>query len=330
MRNGHGSMRKQLGPGRPPNGTISRLKVKLWFQVISDRIQLTTLFKEYENTAYGVEHYYFDNAITHLEDKKFVCSNKFNGYKRGKHIPSPEIIDWFDVKFPGSKKIFSHPFWDIAATHIKDIETLHTQAAMLDPDIAGKLFQIDKVKCQLPYNFHFYHLDIAKHLEEKCDWDALTACIALIHEAEHYGHDEFILQYYVKTAINIFFCIILCYPLPFIGRELFEYLNERFFLPYLPENYSQVSSDHEFETQTNINKNRIIILKYTNIIRPDTIIPPAYLYYSRKYLTSDAFSSFQSYIQAGNSNKIKQHRAIKNLKRCLKRKKPKANILAIR
>jgi len=330
MRNGHGSMRNQLGPGRPVNGTISHLRAKLWFQVISDRIQRTASCENYANTAYGVEHYYFDNAITHSVNKKFICSNKFNGYKNGKHLPDSRIIDWFDVRFPGTRNFYDHPFWSIATTHIKDIETLHMQVAMLHPDVAGKVFHTDKVKCQQPYRFLFFPINFVNHLNEQCDWDAFSACIALIHEAEYYGEDEFILQHYVKTAINIFFCIILCYPLSFIGRELFEYLNERFFLPYLPDNYSQVSSNHEFETQTNISRNIITILKYTHIIRSNIIVPPAYLYYSRKYLTSEAFSSFQSYIQAGEPSKIKQHRAIRNLKRCLKRKKLKSDILAIR
>jgi len=294
--------------GRPPKGPLDKIRTILWFWAIAEKLGVTS--------GYAIEKYYF--VATGSPVKDFVSTGKFNKYKAGKHIPSEDLVAWFETKFKGTRAWIDHPFWDIAIPST-DIEMLYARLTSLRPEISQLLFYTNaETKRNIPVRRGSRSTDELSELDIESDFDALSASLGLIQEANLLDVNPDI-SLHKLIALRILSRAIAQFPTLEIMPELFSYLREHFLNDSENQEWGEELDSISFDDCRMKNSLILNIIKEANILKYFNDPPPRCLYYGQHFLTTEEIFQIWNFRYDDDTEKIKNHPSIHNLSTQIKR-----------
>jgi len=298
--------------GRPTKGPLESLKVKLWFWAVAGRLGVTT--------GYAMEKYFSPETVRQGPNGGTIRSCKFDKYKRGEHVPEPELVDRIESEFPGTKKFLNHPFWIIAKTPITDIEEFYIQLSNLRPEISKLLFfsPIDKVR--MPIRQLTGPFGTIEDLIKESDWDALTACIGLIQEANYLGGiQKYYLKHYTRRTYGVFLPVISQHPFTQIAHELFDYLREHFLDRPEDAEWTKKLDSTYLDGHIYVYQTMLLIIEDLGILKHHFLAPPSCLYLAERYLKVSVIEKIHELSLSGKYHEATKLPEIKKLTRSLRR-----------
>lgn len=294
--------------GRPPKGPLDKVRTILWFWAIAEKLDVSS--------AYAIEIYYFENTVG--SDKDFVSTGKFNKYKAGKHLPSEDLIAWFEARFKGTRVWLDHPFWDIAIPST-DIEMLYEHLTSLRPEISQLLFYTNgETKRNIPIRRGMKSTDELSELDVESDFDALSASLGLLQEVRLLDRNPDI-SLHRLIALRILSRSIAQFPTLEIMPELFSYLRQHFLNDLENQEWSKELDSISFDNCRMENSLILSIIKDANILKYFNTPPPRCLYYGQFHLTTEEIFKLWNYRYDEDTEKIKNHPSIRELTTQIKR-----------
>lgn len=204
--------------GRPPRHEIDSIHAKNWYydvSCLSGMISGYELEKRFSPWNLGDGETY----------KKRPC--KFDKYRRGEHLPSRDLIKQVGKTFPHTEKRFDHCFWKIAKYPQADLTELYGLVNLLRPNIRN-LILLPKSEANSPIvRCRTGTSKIFEELRKEGDLDALSACLALIHENNILGSIQDT-ELYTRYVFHIFVRSFSRLPYEAVSFEFCEYLFKHF------------------------------------------------------------------------------------------------------
>jgi len=302
--------------GRPTNGPLESLKVKLWFWAVAGRVGATT--------GYALEKYFSPETVKPGPNGGTIRSCRFDKYKRGEHVPDPALVDRIESEFPGTKLFLEHPFWTIAKTPLTDIEEFYIQLSNLRPEISELLFFSPINRGRMPVRRMTGPYGTIEDLIKESDWDALTACIGLIQEAKYLysnepGYLQHCLERYTRRTLGVFLPAISQQPFPRIAHELFSYLRENFLNRPQDEAWIRKLDSTNLDGHIYVYQSMLLIIEDLDIFKHYYFAPHSCLHLAESHLNGALILKIQRLFMSGNFHEVPKLPEIKNLTRCLRR-----------
>ena len=305
--------------GRPANGPLESLKVKLWIALVAAKVG--------KKTGYGLEKHFSPETIRIATDGGTIRSCKFDKYIRGEHVPEPELVDKIEIEFPGTKAVLEHPFWVIANPSITGIEALYNELNKLRSGITKLLFFTPLDSGRMPNRTHNKWDEQINLLVKESDWDALTACIGLIQEARYLGNPPQPMQHlYAKKTLGVFLPAISQYPFTKIADELFLYLREHFLENKKDKDWTKILNEIELDKHILTYQNMRMLIEDLQIFQTHFFTPQQCLYIADKYLKPPVIAKIFHLFYNGQFRAANNLPEVKKLKRCLRKWEKKVAI----
>lgn len=155
-------------------------------------------------------------------------TNKLYQHATGKSLPTEKHIKRAADVYPGSERIYYHPFWKIIDDRYKSMPDTFDLLETLPDNITFKLFYYTDymgVRVRKRWKDSTFLLN---HLEEMSNLDALTACFGLMRQAE-YDEEPGIYNAIAESALLIFIRLYSVYPYSIIFKGFYPYLYNQFF-----------------------------------------------------------------------------------------------------
>lgn len=292
--------RQKRRAGRPPRGPLDKVRTILWFWAIANKLGV--------NSAYAVEKFYFEN--TNNKGGHFTSTGKFNKYKNGKHVPSEDVVRWFEKKFRGTRTWLDHPFWKVALPSI-EIEELYENLSNLRSGVSDVLFY-PRQKGLRPIRRDVGSTDALIELDIESDWDALAACFGLIHEAEHFERNSDLSLLRLIT-LQVMSRATSRFPTLKIMPELFTHLRQYFLDETGNDEWLKRLDSVSFADCKIINNFILELIDDLHILKYFKNPPLRCLFYGQHYLDSNTINQLWNYQFEGGAKKIRKHPSIHGL-----------------
>ncbi|MET0116427.1 MAG: hypothetical protein ABW090_03280 [Sedimenticola sp.] len=297
--------------GRPKNKNQTKpLKAKAWFYYVAARLHL-------KRTGYALENYLEPEKVRRNDDGTVTRPCKYDGYKKGLHIPDPDLVDEVDLIAPGSKSLLYHPFWEVA-NPIQDITELYIHLNKLSSGIVELLFHPGTEPGKVPQRHRKDYLATLDALSKKADLDAFTACIGLLQEA-NLTREPILHVFYMKPTLAAFRRLIYYPPFPDIAHELFEYLTNTFFTKLNGKEVDKLVSEVNVDRAIFYSHSLLSIVDDLGILRKFTFPPVSCMHIIERYMTTRAYTTFLADESDKDWVAYKKLPEIRNLTRSLRR-----------
>jgi hypothetical protein len=294
-------------PGRPPNGPIDRIRVMVWLWAVAIALG--------KKSGYALELHFTPEKVQRYKGiTKRPC--KFDKFKRGDHVPKPELVDMIEEQVPGTKVWLEHPLWKVAKTSVTNIDELYKILGNLRPGISELLFPNHNK------NGHYEKIQFSekllKKLDKEGDIDALTACLGLIYEAKYYNNK---LQHWLtaRKTFRIFLRVFTLYQLTPVAQDVFEYIRDNFLDSEIDKQWCQSLKALNIESFISFKRDTLLLIEDLYIFKHFTKAPASCLYFTDRYIPISVFQHFYEYYGDDRLEKISRHPQIKKLTRCLRR-----------
>lgn len=299
--------------GRPPDNSPNKsIRVKAWFYYVATSLRL-------KHTGYALETYLEQDKVR-KSDEGTIRPCKYDGYKKGLHLPRPALIDQVEILAPGSKSLINHPFWDIT-NPINDITELYIHLNKLRPEVRDLLFFPGTDPGKIPIRNRRDYIETVETLSKIADLDALSALIGLHHEdylIEAFGPPALYI-FYLRPLLTTFRRLIYHPPFPHIAHELFKYLTTSFFI--------ELKNDFALGELADMDVNRAIhhscflisLVDDLEILKRFKTPPVSCMHIVERYMTENTLMLAIKYKSEKDWHILRNLRDIRNLTKTLRR-----------
>lgn len=150
---------------------------------------------------------------------------KWQGYRLGRHTPSPSLVEKIDNQLPGSANLLNHPVWQALRVDNNAKQQASILLSQLHPDVATALTQNVRNRRECCLAVDGWNRRRLRKLEQQVSLDALATLVLLLRLAVKTGKQD------QAFAFGFSVCRILLMMGPWltargIARPLSEYLME--------------------------------------------------------------------------------------------------------
>lgn len=308
---------KPTGPGRPPNGLIESLRGQVWVNEIQNRTG------KYGGSA--LERFFEPEKVVYdPEDGVTRRPCKYDKYVRRDHLPLEETVELVEAQLPGSRHCLEHPFWNVIQWPHDSIESLYSELMRLRPKIRRHLFNSFSRNQRMPLRQQESPLDTIENLKKHSDWDACTAAIGLIQEADYLGQHE-LRDMLARPAHLIFVRSFTRTIFLSIAGEIFPYLKKSFFYIRDPELVPQYAQWNRYLDTANVYDSILFrhfvlsVIEDLDLLKTTYMAPLSCLQIAEKYFSPTVCGMVEEFLQVGDKKSIHSIKEIQNLKRALRR-----------
>jgi hypothetical protein len=202
--------------GRPPRDIVDLLRGRAWFAAVQ--------FKATELSAYALEKLFAFSAVEH--HKPWQPTGSWRAYALGTRIPGPAVVEKVEQAYSGTRIWLELTLWELMRVPGPTLGRVRFLMTQLRPDITNLLFI--PVGASGEFDRRRTTADTFSALDRMGDIEALTACMALIREAEHRG-DEYQHIRAAMLGLRIFLRLAGSLPLLTTADAILRYLNYCFF-----------------------------------------------------------------------------------------------------
>lgn len=206
------------------NAPVKELKVRYWYEGVRLRTG--------EQSAYGLEKR-FEPPKTNQDGEKQAPPKKWPRYKRGKVIPSPDLVAAVEKAAPGSLKELNSPLWKILLIENMTIRRAERYIDLLEPKVRRAMRKWRKSEIEGTQNNVWYNQ--GRTLVRAGSLDALAALVLMWEVYRHEGCDED-----MRSLADLIYKCMLIAGESFLHRglaaEFFEVFNAKIFSKTVWEN----------------------------------------------------------------------------------------------
>jgi len=120
--------------------------------------------------------------------------NRMRGYRKGLHVPRPDLVEAAEALFPGSNAILNHVYWQIIDPEQGLEKHRASWLAALGPETQLALTQPTQKAIGAHYQRRSISRRILRRLENLGSLDALAATALLVREAQEEGNEQLAFQ----------------------------------------------------------------------------------------------------------------------------------------
>lgn len=161
---------------------IDQQRVQLWFQWIH---QLS-----HGATYYALEKQLIGDGFGRNVEGVLSHRHRMARYAQGKHVPRSDLVERAELKFPRSKAVLEHVYWEILDPEQELTEHRSRWLAGLGPETQLVLYQSRSVASEIMVRREKTSRRLLRRLERLGSFEALAAIALLLREAQAEGNEE--------------------------------------------------------------------------------------------------------------------------------------------